>query len=142
MNKRFLTSYLKKNGRNILKTNCFKYDNNNYLISDSFSIIYLNNAYNLDVKNDTLGLAKLYDNFKWNFSFNHEFECVLDKDCINIDDEFGVNVVLFKSIKNVINANKFEILKNKNELSYLKYIIKLENTKTGEHAFMLPCKHY
>ena len=74
MNKRVLKSYLKASKREILELNCFKY-NDSFLISDSFSVIKLNDNYDLQVQDkDIMGLYKFYEDFEHNFEFIREFE--------------------------------------------------------------------
>ena len=141
MNKRVLKSYLKGSKREILELNCFKY-NDNYLISDSFSVIKLNNNYDLQVQDkDIMSLYKFYEDFENNFEFLKEFE-YKEVESIVIDDKFEIQGKLLKKIKNIIKANNYSILENKDKTSYLKYIIKLENTDTNEVGYMLPMRKY
>lgn len=143
MNKRSLESYLKKNDREILRNNCFRYEDN-YLISDSYSVIKLNDNYNLNVVDDILGVCKIFDNFSNNFEFYKNIDSFEDNDehYVPIDDKFGINTKLFNRIKKVINAKDFAILKNKGINDYILFIIRLENSKTKEMAYMLPMRKY
>ena len=140
MNKRVLKSYLKGSKREILELNCFKY-NNSYLISDSFSVIKLNDNYDLQVQDkDIMSLYKFYEDFENNFEFLKEFE-YKEVESIVIDDKFEIQGKLLKKINTIIKANNYSILENKDKTSYCKYIIKLENTETNEVGYMLPmCK--
>ena len=141
MNKRVLKSYLKGSKREILELNCFRYKDS-YLISDSYSVIKLNDNYDLQVQDkDIMGLYKFYEDFEWNFEFLKEFE-YKDVESIAIDDKYEIQMKLFKKIKTIIKGNEFSILENKDKTSYCKYIIKLENTDTNEIGYMLPmCKY-
>lgn len=143
MNKRSLESYLKKNDREILRNNCFRYEYN-YLISNSYSVIKLNDNYNLNVTDDILGVCKIFDNFSNNFEFYKNIDSVENNDeyYAPINDKFGINTKLFNKIKKVINAKDFAILKNKDINAYTTFIIRLENLKTKEMAYMLPMKKF
>lgn len=141
MNKRVLKSYLKGSKREILELNCFKY-NDSYLISDSFSVIKLNDNYDLQVQDkNIMSLYKFYEDFETNFEFLKEFE-YKEVESIVIDDKFEIQGKLLKKIKNIIKANNYSILENKDKTSYCKYIIKLENTDTNEVGYMLPMRKY
>ena len=141
MNKRVLKSYLKGSKREILELNCFKYKDS-YLISDSYSVIKLSNNYDLQVQDkDIMGLYKFYEDFEWNFEFLKEFE-YKDVENIAIDDKFEIQGKLLKKIKAIIKGNTFSILENKDKTSYLKYIIKVENTESNEVGYMMPMRKY
>ena len=140
MNKRVLKSYLKGSNKQILETSCFAYDNG-FIICDSYSVIKLNDTNDLEVNKDILGVCKFYDDFSNNFEFIREFELV-DTECIQIDDKFEIQVKLLKRIKTIIKGNAFSILENKDKTSYLKYIIKIENTKTNEVGYMMPMRKF
>lgn len=140
MNKRVLKSYLKGSKRELLETCCFEFDNG-YLISDSYSVIKLNETNDLKVEKDIMGVCKIYDDFKWNFEDKEDIE-FRDIEIIDIDDKFGIQVKLLKKIKNIIKGNKITILENKDKMSYLKYIIKVENTETNEVGYMLPMRKF
>lgn len=143
MNKRTFKSYVNKAAsvRPILE-NCFKYEDK-FLISDTYSIVILNKSYDLEVKEDTLQLSGFL--LKWATMFEElkEIQAPTDKDKQDkIDDTFEINNKLFLRIKRLISANKFTILENKNTNEFMRYLIKLENTKTKEKAYLLPCKKY
>ena len=140
MNKRVLKSYLKGSKREILELNCFKY-NDSYLISDSYSVIKLNDNYDLQVQDkDIMSLYKFYEDFEWNFEFKSKYIPIWAEE-EHFDDKYVINMKLFKKINTIIKGNEFSILENKDKTSYCKYIIKLENTKTNEVGYMLPmCK--
>ena len=141
MDKRVLKSYLKGSKREILELNCFKYKDS-YLISDSYSVIKLNDNYDLQVQDkDIMSLYKFYEDFEWNFEFFQEFE-YKDVESITIDDKFEIQGKLLKKINTIIKGNAFSILENKDKTSYLKYIIKVENTDTNEVGYMLPMRRY
>lgn len=142
MNKRVLQSYLNKNTREILKNNCFKYGDN-YFISDSYSIIKLNNNYNLNIKDDELKIHKFYEQFTNDYELFSKYIPLFEKEFDNIDNDYGINLKLFSKIKNIIKANEFSILKNdKTYNGGTLYVIKLENTKTNEVAYLLPVRNF
>lgn len=143
MNKRTFQSYVKRaiTQRPILE-NCFKYGDK-FLVSDTYSIVILNDNYDLEVKEDTLQLSGFL--LKWATMFEDlkEIQAPTDKDKEdNIDNDFCINNKLFLRVKRLISANKFTILKNKDTKEFMRYLIKLENTKTKEKAYILPCKQY
>lgn len=146
MNKRILNAYLKKGEHNkpILK-NCFKYENG-YLISDCYSVIYLNDNHNIEVVDDVCGVARIFNNFENNYNFNfklEELDIVSDeKDKIKrakLNDEYEVNVTLFNRIKNIIKADDFVVIKNMNTDDTTP-IMKLTNTKTNERGYLMPMR--
>ena len=138
MNKRVLKSYLKGSRKELLETSCFKFDNS-YLITDSYSIIKLNDNYDLKVNEYEL-LGNMYNNFENDFEFLSKYVPIWAEE-EHIDDKYSINMKLFKKINAVIKGNEFSILENKDKTSYCKYIIKLENTKTNEIGYILPmCK--
>jgi len=146
MNKRVLKSYMnnKKDRHDILKTSCFKC-NDKFVISDSNSLIILNDNYDLDIKDDTLGLLKFKENFENNFEVDYTFMAPLennDEMYEPIDESYGINIKLFNKINKVIKGNSYAIMKNKDKLSYTPYIIRLENTKTKEYGYMLPMRKF
>lgn len=143
MNKRTFKSYVNKaiTQRPILE-NCFKYGDK-FLVSDTYSIVILNNNYDLEVKEDTLQLSGFL--LKWATMFEElkEIQAPTDEDKQDIiDDVFCINNKLFLRLKRLISANKFTILKNKDTKEFMRYLIKLENTKTKEKAYLLPSKMY
>lgn len=140
MNKRILKSYLKKSHRAYLEQNCFKYDNG-YLISDSYSIIKLNDTNELKEEKDILGVCGIYESFIENYEFLSKYIPLwLSEE--NIDSDYSINMALFKKINTIIKGNEYAIMKAKNSCSSAKYIIKLENAKTKEIAFMLPMRKF
>lgn len=141
MNKRVLKSYLKGSKREVLELNCFKYKGS-FLISDSYSVIKLNDNYDLQVQDkDIMSLYKFYEDFETNFKFLSKYIPIW-AEVEHIDDKYDINMKLFKKINTIIKGNEFSILENKDKTSYCKYIIKLENTKTNEVGYMLPMKKF
>lgn len=146
MNKRILKRYLDSNKREILK-NCFEYENG-YIISDSYSVIKLNNTNGLNVEKDLLGVCKFYDNFsQFEFDFElKEIEIIEHRNkkfaIAKLNDDYSINVPLFNKIKAIINANKFTIVKSEQYEFQGTPIIKLENTDTNEVGYMLPMRKY
>lgn len=151
MNKTSLKKYMKhkSNLKQLLKSNCFNYGDK-FLISDSYSIIVLNNNYDLDVSDDTYGLIKLLDEFDNDYEFYKDY--VKSDERIeknrgrlfdNFDKDFSIQIALFERVRKVIKANKFTLLRKKSfSYHYIDYIMKLENTKSGEYAFMLPARKF
>lgn len=143
MNKRVFKSYVSKaiKRRPILE-NCFKYGDK-FLISDIYSIVVLNKNYDLEVKEDTLSFNGFLEKWSTMFEELREIQAPTDKDKQDeIDKDFCINNKLFLRIKRLINANKFTILENKDKNEFMRYLIKLENTKTKEKAYLLPSKMY
>lgn len=138
MNKANLKRYLNnKNNKEELKTSCVK-DNDKYIISNSFSIVVLNDNYGLDVMSDKYGLIRFRNEFdSLNDVFKTFKELQDNEEMVEpIDSKYGINIKLFKKINTLIKADKYTILEFKNRFE--KYIIKLENTRSGEYAYMLP----
>ena len=147
MNKTFTNKYLGKTKKlkKELFDNCFKYQDK-YLISDTYSIIVLNEPYFLSISKDE-SLTNQFKDFMEDFTNNFEYFKDLEKEpnkdeaVERIIDNYGVGSKEFYQIKNIIRANKFTILKCKKE-QILQYLIKLENTKTKEFAYLLPTRRY
>lgn len=143
MNKRTFKSYVNKAAsiRPILE-NCFKYGDK-FLVSDTYSIVVLNKNYDLEVKDDILKLSGFLEKWSAKFEELKEIQAPADKDKQEpIDNDFRINNKVFLKIKRLISANKFTILENKDKNDFMRYLIKLENTKTKEKAYLLPCKSY
>lgn len=153
MNKTILKSYL--NGNKLkpeLKTNCYKC-NDMYLISDTSSIIVLNDSCGLNITEDKLNIAKVKENIErgYNYNFGNDRHVKNLYDMIKTPDEkfisfnqlynsnnfgnYGINVPLFTKIQKIIKADAFTIMENLER--YEKYIIRLENSKTKEYALLL-----
>jgi len=145
MNKRTLKTYLNSSNKELLMGNCFKYGNS-YLVSDSYSIIQLNDSYDLNI-NDNQLLPTFIDDFKWNYEKQYDLviNYELDNQSIVNDDKgnsiFGVNIKMVKRIKSIINFNEASVLRKFSYNDY-NYIIKLENTNTNEVAYLLPTREY
>lgn len=116
MNKRDLKSYMnnKTNSKELLKTKCFKsYDK--YIISDSYSIIILNGNYGLEVAEDTYNMNSFRDRFENGFELDYTFFAIPEdnEDMYEpINENYGINIKLFKRINKVIKGNSYAILKN------------------------------
>ena len=147
MNKQKLRTYLNganKYRYNDLRNNCIKV-NDNYIISDTFSLIKLNSNYGLNIMQDTKGLIGMLDRFENNYEIDYTFMTPIkldttDDECY-INEIYMINKKLFSKINNVIKGNSYAILKslNKNDEAP---IIRLENTKTKEVAYMLPMRRF
>ena len=146
MNKRILNSYMNRKGnKELLKGNCFKYEDN-YIVSDSYSVIVLNEPYGLNVEEDKYRLSSFVDNFRNNFELDYTFfklnEADIELGYGPVTETHGIGVKEFKKINNVIKANSYGIYKNLDTRSYMPFVIYLENTKTKEHAYLLPVRKY
>lgn len=144
MNKRILNSYLnKKSNKNLLKENCFKYEDN-YIVSDSYSVVVLKDPYGLNVADDMYKLGGFVDNFKNNFELDFTFFKLNNEDSEYepVNDKYGINVKLFKKINNIIKGNSYAIYKNLDTKSYMPFVVYLENNKTKEYAYLLPMRSF
>ena len=145
MDKKALKSYMNKNKRDYLKTNCFKYKDG-YLITDSFSIIKLSKNYDLNIEEkDLCGLGNFLENFENNFTnVEYTFDTFEEneKEYAPIDETFGINIKLCNKIRKIIKPNRLISILSNNKDDYMRYIIKLENTKTNEVAYMLPMRKF
>ena len=144
MEKRAFRTYLNNNYRDYLKLNCFEYENG-YLITDTYSIIKLNQTNDLQVEKDILGVSRHFEDFNMNYEKIEDLELNfnLNEQDILINEEekrYAINIKLAKRIKRIINYNNVELLR-KYHYGY-NYIIKLENTKTQEIAFLLPMRSF
>ncbi len=146
MDLRKLKNYLKCN-YNEMERNCYLMFND-YVISDKYSIVCLRNSNGLNVihSKDNNFYYKKLKNYRDEFTYQTHFYKDLEidfkntKDIIDIDDKFSLSTKNVKEIKNLIKADKFQILTTDNLSS--KYIIKIENTKTYEVGYLLPCRTY
>lgn len=146
MNKTILKSYL--NGNKLkpeLKTSCYKY-NDMYLISDTYSVVLLNDSYNFDVKSDEMGktLMDITDHFESDYNFDFEDKPITDNmlknDYTAITENWGINGLLFRKIARIIKADTYNMLENRQQFN--PFIIKLKNTKTGEFAYLPACRTF
>ena len=147
MDLRKLKNYLDKNYGE-LKINCYLMFND-YVISNGYSIICLKNNNNLNIihSKDNNNVYNKLKEFRNNFKYETHFykDLIIDfkdkeQEFYNIDNEYSVSIKNLKEIKNLIKADKFEILKIGNNSS--KYIIKIENTKNYEVGYLLPCRTF
>ena len=103
----------------------------------------MNDTYDLKVNEDKYLLGNMYNNFENNFEFKSKYLPIWAEE-EHIDDKYSINMKLFKKINTIIKGNEFSILENKDKIGCswsLRYVIKLENTKTNEIGYMLPmCK--
>ena len=146
MNKRYLKSYMnnKTNSTELLKNKCFKSEDK-YIISDSHSIIILNDNYGLEVAEDIYKMNSFRDSFENGFEIDYTFFVIPEdnEDMYEpINENYGINIKLFKRINKVIKGNSYAILKNLKSDDYTPFIIKLENNKTKEVGYMLPMRKY
>jgi hypothetical protein len=144
MEKRAFRTYLNNNYRDYLKVNCFEYENG-YLITDTYSIIKLNQKNDLQVEKDILGVSRHFEDFNMNYEKIEDLELnfnLNEQDILITEEEkrYAINIKLAKRIKRIINYNNVELLRKYN-YGY-NYIIKLENTKTQEIAFLLPMRSF
>lgn len=142
MEKRAFRTYLNNNNRDYLKVNCFEYENG-YLVTDNYSIIKLNKTNDLQVEKDIMGVTRLFEDFSMNYEKIEDLELDFDLEeqdiLINEEEKrYAINIKLAKRIKRIINYNNVELLRKYN--NGYNYVIKLENTKTQEIAFLLPMR--
>ena len=152
MSKSILRNYLEydKRGRNkkrfdYLSTGCFLYEGK-YLISDSYSVVALNDTRGLEVKEDLLGINLHYKSMQENRVVFTELNTRLIKEDkresipLGIDN-YELNVKLAQRVIKLIKANKVEVLKN-TIYDYAHPIIKISNDKTREIGLLLPMRKY
>ena len=148
MSKSILKSYLEygKRYRNkkqfdFLSTSCFKLGDE-FLISDSYSVVVLKDSKGLEIKEDLLGISNHYQNL----SSKDEFIRVIDVDTIKESKEesipldvnnYEIGVKIANRIIKLIKCDLVEIMGG----GYTP-IIKLTNTKTKERAYLLPMRKY
>lgn len=152
MSKSILRNYLEynKRGRNkkqfdYLSTSCFLYDGK-YLISDSYSVVALNDTRGLEVKEDLLGINLHYKSMQEDRVAFTELNARLIKEdkrettSLGIDN-YELNIRLAQNIIKLIKANRVEILED-TIYSSVHPIIKISNDKTGEIGLLLPMRKY
>lgn len=146
MNKRILNSYMNRKGnKELLKGNCFKYEDN-YIVSDGYSVIVLNDPYGLNVEEDKYKLSSFVENFRNNFELDYTFFKLNDSDIElgygPVTENYGIGVKEFKKINNIIKGNSYGIYKNLDTSYYTPFVIYLENNKTKEYAYLLPMRKF
>ena len=152
MSKSILRNYLEygKRGRNkkqfdYLSTGCFLYEGK-YLVSDSYSVVALNDTRGLEVKEDSFGINLHYKSMQENRVAFTELNTRLIKEDkresipLGIDN-YELNVKLAQRVIKLIKANKVEVLKD-TIYDYAHPIIKISNDKTEEIGLLLPMRKY
>lgn len=141
MNKATLKTYMnRKDNRELLKNNCFRY-NDKYLVSDSYSIIVLNESYDLNVCDDKFKLHSFVEDMQEKFEISGEFIKIPDKaDYYPVTDDYGINMKIYKRILKIINGKETYIFNNKTKNEFLPFIICIYNPKTKEYAYLLPMR--
>lgn len=152
MSKSILRNYLEYGKRNrnkkqfdYLSTSCFLYEDK-YLVSDSCSVVALNDTRGLEVKEDLLGVNLHYKSMQENRVVFTELNTRLIKEDkresipLGIDN-YELNVKLAQRVIKLIKANKVEILEH-TIYNYINPIIKISNDKTGEIGLLLPMRKY
>lgn len=148
MSKSILKNYLEygKRSRNkkhfdFLSTGCFKLGDE-FLISDSYSVVVLKDSKGLEIKEDLLGISNHYHNM----SSKDEVIGVIGvgiiqeskEDSIPLGvDNYEIGVKIANRIIKLIKCNLIEIMGG----GYTP-IIRLTNTKTKERAYLLPMRKY
>jgi hypothetical protein len=144
MNKAILKTYFnKENDRTgkILRDKTFKYDNK-YLISDKYSIVCLNDNYGLEISKDTLGINRIYENFINNYEIGSTFMTIDTKEDFEpITKDYSIQMKQFRRINKLIKSNTYAILYNINKKDDVP-IVRLENSKTKETAYLLACRTF
>ena len=144
MDKRKLKNYLKHTHCELEK-NCYLMFSE-YVVSNKYSIVCLNNSNDLNIitsKDNNLYYKQIKDfraEFRYNTHFYKDLEVDFKTDFYNIDKDYSISIKNLKEVKNLIKADKFTILTTDNYFS--KYVIKIENSKTYEVGYLLPCKNY
>ena len=153
MSKSILRSYLEynKRGRNkkqfeYLSNSCFQYGDN-FLISDSYSVILLRDTRGLEIKDDKLGLYLHYQSMEVSRKAFKEMNTRLIKeskeDYIKLFiDNYGLDVKLAQKMIKLIKANRVEILESIKEDYCIPPIIKISNDDTKEVGYLLPMRIY
>lgn len=142
MDKRKLNNYIKNNINCLLKMAYAS--NGGFLITNTYSIVYLKCNYQLPIETDAKkgyyqSITSFYKNFTENFASVSKFTPNEDGDITPLyDGNFAIDNKQYQNIKNLIKGNNAEILQDND----FNYVLKIENTKTGENAFLLPCKVY
>ena len=147
MEKRAFRTYLNNGSKDYLKVNCFEYENG-YLVTDTYSIIKLNQTNDLQVNKDIMGIINIFKEFDMNYTKLKDLEINFDLDKQNIqfeewlkdDKKYSIDIKLAKRIKRIINFDKVELLYIYKNVYGYNYVIKLENTKTNEKAYLLPMR--
>lgn len=145
MNRANLKSYLNsKINREELKRGYIKV-NDKCMITNAYSIIFLNDSNGLEVVADKYGLTNFKDSVEYDYN-NGEFKSIseLDNkiDFIPIQDGFEINMKEVKKISGVIKCNEYALRESKDYYNFYRFIIELRNTKSGEYAYLLPSKTY
>ncbi len=164
MNKLNLNRYfnkIKKDGCTELKGKYTIYkepQKDYYIISNTYSIVLLNSDYGVLTQYQgklSESIKHICNDFQYNYTLkkiditnevnacNEDvFRCVTeyvgDIKEENIITNYGVCIKLYNNIKNLIKANKAYLLTGYNY--DCNYVIKIENTKTGEIGYLLPVK--
>lgn len=152
MSKSILRNYLEYDKRyrnrkqfDYLSTSCFLYEGK-YLISDSYSVVSLNDTRGLEVKEDLLGINKHYKSMQEDRVAFTELDTKLmiedKRESIPLGiDNYEINMRLAQNIIKLIKANKVEVLEH-TIYDYMHPIIKISNDKTGEIGLLLPMRKY
>lgn len=152
MSKSILRNYLEYDKRyrnrkqfDYLSTSCFLYEGK-YLISDSYSVVALNDTRGLEVKEDLLGINKHYKSMQENRVGFKELNTRLIKETkekiITLDiDNYELNTRLAQNVIKLIKANRVEILEH-TIYDSAHPVIKISNDKTGEIGLLLPMRKY
>jgi hypothetical protein len=145
--KRKLKNYLCCN-YNELKDNCYLMYND-YVISDKYSIVCLNedNGLNIIRRTDNNNIYSKLEQFRNNFRYESRFikEITPDyeKEYYYLNEDWSFDLKKVKEIKNLIKGNRFSIRElDKEDKKDDMYILEIFNEKTKEYGYLLPCKRY
>lgn len=152
MSKSILRNYLEynKRGRNkkhfdFLSTGCFRYGNK-YLVSDSYSVVLLNDTRGLEIKEDSFGIGLHY----WSMQEDRVAFIELNTRLMKEDkretiplgiNNYEINMRLAQNIIKLIKANKVEVLEH-TIYDSAHPVIKISNDNTGEIGLLLPMRKY
>lgn len=124
-----------------MSTSCFKLGDE-FLISDSYSVVVLKDSRGLEIKEDLLGISNHYNNM----SSKDEVIEVIEVDTIKESkeesiplgvDNYEIGVKIANRIIKLIKCDSVEIMGG----GY-NPIIRFTNTKTKERAYLLPMRKY
>lgn len=144
MSKTAIKRYFTRNTRVDLLDKCSSYEDS-YLLSDSYSIIKVNDKNDLEETSEAMGanIRKLFNDFESmqlsDLTINVDIKS--KEDFIPINDKFSIGMKLLKRIYNIIKFDKIEIVESISNWEVTP-IIKATNTKTNELAYLLPARRF
>lgn len=139
-----------KGNHKYLNMKSYEYENGTYLLSNSYSIMKLNKAEDLEIQetNETLNgfIRNFEDNYEdWGKRLNkridlnklNEYEKYVEKIIIERERSFGIDIEMFKTMYKIIKPTELRILQKWGFNSW-NYVYELKNNKNGEVGYLLP----